>query len=261
MEKDGSSCILLVEDDIKLAGLIGTYLSQYGFSVVSAEGGLTGLNKAQEHQPDLIVLDLMLPELDGLSVCRELRTWYRGRIVMLTASDEDMDQVAALEIGADDFVKKPIHPRVLLARIRMLLRREEPYLAHLAAADGPEIKTNAEQNLHTNIIVYGQLKLHRSRRQTQLYGNTVSLTEAEFNLLWLLAKNPETPLSRDEIMKSTRGVEHDGLDRSIDNRIVSLRRKLDDNTGLPKRIITVRGKGYLFVTDQWDTSPRQQFQD
>ena len=234
--------ILVIEDDTKLAKLVGTYLGKHHFEVSYARNGRAGLALAHEAQPHLIILDLMMPEMDGLSVCRELRNWYPGRILVLTASDEDMDQVASLELGADDYVTKPIHPRVLLARIRMLLRRAT---AGRSAGSGERPAATAEE------IIYGGLSLHGGRRQVVLDGEPVVLTTAEFELLWLLAENPEQPLSRDAIMQATRGMQHDGLDRSIDNRIVSLRRKLGDNKGLPKRIITVRGKGYLFVTDQW----------
>ena len=236
MGEDNLTRILLVEDDIKLAELVSDYLGKHQFNVSHAANGRLGLEQAHTLQPHLIILDLMLPEMDGFSVCRELRSWYRGRIIILTASDEDMDQVASLEIGADDYVTKPIHPRVLLARIKVLLRREEFKATDLGSRDS---------------ISHGGLTLCKAKRQARLQGKAVNITEAEFALLWLLANSPEQPLSRDDIMQSLRGIEYDGLDRSIDNRVVSLRRKLGDNEGLPKRIITVRGKGYLFVSDQW----------
>ncbi|UXI02171.1 response regulator transcription factor [Photobacterium sp. TY1-4] len=230
--------ILIIEDDLKLAGLIQNYLEQQGFTVRHAETGQQGLQIAREMTPQLIILDLMLPVMNGLAVCRELKSWYKELILVLTASDDDMDQVALLEMGADDFVHKPIHPRVLLARVRALLRRYE----HQPASATNE---RAEQ------LNFGQLTLHLGRRLVQLNDKPVNLTEMEFELLWLLASNPEKPLSRDDISLALRGIEHDGLDRSIDNRIVSLRRKLGDHSGVPRRIITVRGKGYLFVTDRW----------
>lgn len=236
MSEDNLTHILLVEDDIKLADLVSSYLRKNRFKVSHAENGRLGLELAQTLQPHLVILDLMLPEIDGLSVCRELRSWYSGRIIILTASDEDMDQVASLEIGADDFVTKPIHPRVLLARIKVLLRREEFKVRDISTSGS---------------ITYGGLTINEGKRQVLLNDKAVNLTEAEFGLLWLLASKPEQSLSRDDIMQSIRGIEYDGVDRSIDNRIVSLRRKLGDNEGLPKRIITVRGKGYLFVSDQW----------
>lgn len=227
--------ILLIEDDLELAELISHYLIQHDFLVDQAHTGKSGLELAESLNPSLIILDLMLPEINGLSVCRQLRNWYQGRIIILTASDEDMDQVAALEMGADDFVTKPIHPRVLLARIRMLLRREGSF---------PIPDTTEE-------LCYGSLCIHHGKRLVTLKHEPISLTEAEFSLLWFLANNPEQAMSRDDIMRATRGIEYDGIDRSIDNRVVSLRRKLGDDQGLPKRILTVRGKGYLFITDQW----------
>jgi two-component system, OmpR family, response regulator RstA len=233
--------ILLVEDDLKLAELIISYLGQQGFVVYHADDGQKGLELAKKLFPQLIILDLMLPNIDGLTVCRKLQTWYQGPLLILTASGDDMDQVAALEMGADDFVNKPIHPRVLLARVKALLRRDEKK----AILSSQTWITNNDQ------LIFDSLKINLGRRQVELAGELIKLTETEFELLWLLASNPEKPVSRDEISQSLRGIEYDGLDRSIDNKIVSLRKKLGDANGLPRRIITVRGKGYLFITDQW----------
>lgn len=264
MENKALPRILLVEDDKKLADLVYTYLKEYGFEIKWAENGTLGLTIARKFQPELIILDLMLPEIDGLSVCRQLRGWYAGRIIMLTASDEDMDQVAALEVGADDFVTKPIHPRVLLARVRMLLRREPLNSSEYGNNNSysiNQISSNINHSneetidnklIHNNVVTHGRLQLKKNHRATLLKNKEIFLTEAEFGLLWFLATHPETTLSRDDITKALRGIAYDGLDRSIDNRIVSLRKKLGDNQGLPKRIITVRGKGYLFVSDQWE---------
>lgn len=231
--------LLIIEDDEKLALLTKEYLSKKGFSVSHAEDGLMGINLAKELEPELIILDLMLPKVDGLTACRELKRWYRGPLLILTASEEDMDQVAALEMGADDYVSKPIHPRVLLARIRMLLRRY-----------GPEPSLEEVEN-KSNELSFGKLYINFARRQVLYAKDKIQLSEGEFELLWLLASHPEQTLSREEISQCLRGIEHDGLDRSIDNKIVSLRRKLNDNQGPPRRIITVRGKGYVFITDQW----------
>ncbi len=255
MENRALPRILLIEDDKQLADLVRTYLKEYGFEIKWAENGTLGLTIAQNFQPDLIILDLMLPEIDGLSVCRKLRAWYSGRIIILTASDEDMDQVAALEVGADDFVTKPIHPRVLLARVRMLLRRESLETSPTGNSDAtyPTYNTPDDQKItDKNIVIHGELQLKKSHREVLFRQKEIFLTEAEFSLLWFLATHPEIPLSRDDITQALRGISYDGLDRSIDNRIVSLRRKLGDNQGLSKRLITVRGKGYLFVSDQWE---------
>jgi len=235
--------ILIIEDDLKLAKLMQDYLTLRDYKVSLAETGPQGLTMASEIQPQLIILDLMLPQMDGIMVCQQLKTWYKNRILVLSASDDDMDQVSVLEMGADDFVQKPIHPRVLLARIRTLLRRD-----HISSDSSNE--TAVAKEPVTNLC-FGQLNLHFGRRQVSLNDQPVNLTETEFELLWLLASNPEKTLSRDQISQTLRGIEYDGLDRIIDNRIMSLRRKLGDNEGLAKRIITVRSKGYLFTTDQW----------
>ncbi len=235
-EQNPSSKILIIEDDIKLADLISEYLSERGFQLHHAENGALGLEMCSSLNPDLIILDLMMPVMDGLSVCRQLQNDYTGRILVLTASDDDMDQVAVLEMGAHDYVNKPIHPRVLLARIRTLLRREEP---------------RAVQAPNNNVLTFGGLQLNNTRRSVLLEQHEVVLSSTEFDLLWLLASQAEQALSRDAIMRSLRGIEHDGIDRSIDNKIVSLRKKLGDSDGLPKKIITVRGKGYMFIADHW----------
>ncbi|MBJ7537898.1 response regulator transcription factor [Marinomonas transparens] len=244
MNDEQPCTILLIEDDLKLAELITSYLGQKGFIVNHAEDGQKGLELAEQLLPQLIILDLMLPHVDGLTVCRKLQAWYQGSLLVLTASGDDMDQVAVLEMGADDFVSKPIHPRVLLARVRALLRRYEKNTD--TSHQTPE--TNKDQ------LTFDSLMINMGRRQVELAGEPVKLTETELELLWLLANNPEKPVSRDQISQSLRGIEYDGQDRSIDNKIVSLRKKLGDSHGLPRRIITVRGKGYLFITDQWQVN-------
>ncbi|MDR6964768.1 response regulator transcription factor [Shewanella putrefaciens] len=244
MSNEQPCTILLVEDDLKLAELITSYLGLQGFVIHHADDGQKGLELAEKLFPKLIILDLMLPNVDGLTVCRRLQAWYQGALLVLTASGDDMDQVAALEMGADDFVSKPIHPRVLLARVRALLRRDEKK----ATSSCQTFIANNDQ------LIFGSLKINMGRRHVELAGESIKLTETEFELLWLLASNPEQPVSRDDISLSLRGIEYDGLDRSIDNKIVSLRKKLGDAVGLPRRIITVRGKGYLFITDQWQVN-------
>lgn len=246
MNTESGVQILLIEDDVKLTELLDLYLSRNGYQVAIGHSGNDAQRLIEETTPDLLILDLMLPGMDGLSICRAVRASYHGKILILTASDDDMDQVAALEMGADDYVCKPLHPRVLLARIRMLLRRQE------------EEPQNSEAGLATiqpatdaQSLTFGQLTLNGTTKRAQLNGETVSLTPAEFDLLWLLAQHPDTPLSREELVRETRGIEYDGVDRTIDNRIVTLRKKLQDNASQPQRIITVRGKGYLFVANSW----------
>ncbi|BBL91924.1 response regulator [Vibrio rotiferianus] len=233
--QDSKPSLIIVEDDPKLQTMLSEYFSQQGFEVSCIDNGTDAPEAIIENQPDLVLLDLMLPGQDGLSVCRQVRDCYKGKILMLTASDDDFDHVAALEIGADDFVTKPIKPRVLLARIRMLLRRKEV------------------SAIESDICVeVGVLCLNRLRKACALNKEPIALTDGEFDLLWVLATRPEQTLSREWLTKTLRGIEYDGTDRTIDNRIVTLRKKLGDSTTPPQKIITVRGKGYLFMPDAWN---------
>jgi len=237
--------IMLVEDDNKLASLLHDYLSNFGFDVVVVHSGIDAVEKILSIQPSLVVLDLMLPGLDGLSVCRKVRSQFSGRILMLTASGDDMDQVAALEIGADDFVQKPIQPRVLLARIKNLLRRDQ---------GSTEATTSAELNQASRSDkekAFGSLWLNESLQRCKLNDELVPLTPSEFLLLWHLVKHAEQVLSREELLQSLRNIEYDGLDRSVDNKIAQIRKKLKDDANRPQGVITVRGKGYMFVPDYW----------
>lgn len=229
------SKILLVEDDERLASLVQTFLQQHGFDVRLVNNGLAVEATCREFQPDLVVLDLMLPGLDGFAVCRALRPWYKSPILMLTAKQSDIDQVLGLELGADDYVIKPVEPRVLLARIHALLRRSQP-------------ATTAD----ANSLEFGKLQLSQSAREAYFDGALVELTSYEFDLLWMLAKHAGQTVRREAIHKQIIGREYDGLDRTVDVRVSHLRRKLGDNADTPFRIKTVWGKGYLFVADAWN---------
>ncbi len=233
--------ILLVEDDHRLVELISEYLKQQGFKVSTAERGDIAVERIITLNPDLVVLDLMLPGMDGLSVCREVRHKYSGPILMLTAREDDIDQVAGLEMGADDYVKKPVEPRVLLARIRALLRR-------MPAND----KAGVLPDKGPDTIVFGQLQICQTSRRVTFSGKLIDLTSNEYELLVLLFDAAGTVVDRDYLFKSLRGIEYDGLDRSIDVSISRLRKKLGDSASSPFRIKTVWGKGYLFVPDAWD---------
>jgi len=240
--------IMLVEDDDKLTSLLQSYLSNFGFDVVVVHSGIDAVEQIVTIQPSLVVLDLMLPGLDGLSVCRKVRNQFSGQILMLTASGDDMDQVAALEIGADDFVQKPIQPRVLLARIKNLLRREQGSTEVTQSAELNQVS----QPIHSNKEkVFGALWLNESLQRCKLNDELVPLTPSEFLLLWHLAKHAEQVLSREELLQSLRNIEYDGLDRSVDNKIAQIRKKLKDDANRPQGVITVRGKGYMFVPDYW----------
>ncbi len=230
--------VLIVEDDERLASLTRDYLSANGLAVSVVNDGLTAIARIREDNPDLVVLDLMLPGADGLQVCREVRGSYRNPILMLTARADDMDQVLGLEMGADDYVPKPAKPRVLLARIRALLRRVD------GEGNGDVVAAGSNRRLE-----FGNLVIDDAARAVLLEGAAVDLTSAEYDLLWLLASNAGKILSREEIFERLRGIPYDGQDRSIDVRISRIRPKIGDDPDNPRRIKTVRSKGYLFVRD------------
>ena len=234
--------ILLVEDDVRLSALVVEYLEKNGLQVETEFRGDTAVQRILDLKPDLVVLDLMLPGLDGFEVCKQVRADFDGPILMLTARDEDIDQVVGLEIGADDYVVKPAPPRLLLARIRALLRR---------VAQNQETNTVSDE---IQELEFGTLKIMRNSRTVLRGGVDIEFTTTEFDLLWLLASYAGNILSRDQISETLTGIEYDGLDRSIDIRISRLRKLLLDDPSKPKGIKTVRGQGYLFVADGWSDS-------
>ena len=239
--------IILVEDDEKLSSLVQQYLEKQNFEVEVINRGDLAVEAILSRQPELVILDLMLPGKDGLTICREIRSQYKGNILFLTASEDDMDHVAGVELGADDFIIKPIQPRVLLARIRMLLRRSSSKIQPEGLS---QIKPDQSQR-HSKELCFGLLHIQPLKRSVTLDGTLISLTTGEFDLLWLLASHAEEILSRDFIYKDLRGIEYDGMDRAMDTKVANLRKKLGDNASLSTRIITVRGQGYLFVPDSW----------
>ena len=233
--------ILLVEDDTRLSALIQEYLQKQGMLVSIEHRGDLACKRIVAESPDLVILDLMLPGMDGLEVCRTVRPQYAGPIMMLTARDEDIDQVVGLEIGGDDYITKPVQPRVLLARIRALMRR----FSNPGSAQQAEQAGNGE-------YCYGCFTISATAREAWLHDEVLDLTTNDFDLLWLLASNPGEIFTRDAILESLRGIDYDGIDRSVDIRISRLRKKLRDDTSHPLRIKTIRGKGYLFVKEAWE---------
>ena len=225
-----STRILLVEDDERLAKLTAEYLRKNEFEVTIEGRGDTAEARILKEDPDLVILDVMLPGKDGFEVCRAVRQQYKGVILMLTARDEDLDQILGLELGADDYIAKPVQPRLLLARIKALLRR-----APGSGESGP----SADE---TDELEFGNFRISQATRNAHLGEDIIDLTTAEFDLLWLLARHAGNILSRDDLLQELRGIGFDGLDRSIDARISRLRRKLGDD---PTRYVTtVRGVGY-----------------
>ncbi|WP_079253759.1 winged helix-turn-helix domain-containing protein [Endozoicomonas arenosclerae] len=237
VENSETGRILIVEDDERLATLTRDYLENNGLSVSIEGDGGKAVDRILEERPDLVVLDLMLPGEDGVSICRRVRGQYAGQILMLTARADDLDEVLGLEMGADDYVAKPVRPRVLLARIRALLRRNQ----------GPLEEQEEESSSR---LTFGPLVVDNSMREAWLNEVSVELTSAEFDLLWLLCSNAGRVLSREEIFSQLRGIEYDGQDRSIDVRVSRIRPKIGDDPMHPRLIKTVRSKGYLFVKSE-----------
>ena len=227
------SRVLLVEDSTRLAASIRDYLERHNFEVFIEGDGLVVPERFERLKPDLVILDLMLPGKDGLSICRELRAANAVPILILTAKAENIDQVLGLEMGADDYVVKPVEPRVLLARVEALLRR-----TRVAAPEAREA-----------ILTAGRLAIDGARRAATVDARPVELTTGDFDILWLLASRQGNVVTRDEILRVVRGIDYDGLDRSIDARICRLRRKLQDAGGAETMIKTVRLRGYLFTGD------------
>ncbi len=238
---DEAPHIFLVEDDQKLSNLITEYLVNQDLVITQIFRGDEAVSRIISANPDLVILDIMLPGLDGISVCREVRSEYTGAILMLTAKEDDIDEVLGLETGADDYVKKPVLPRVLLARIKALLRRQNSL--------GMKSDKVEESG---GLITFGQLHIIKNSRRVTLAQNTINLSSLEYDLLIFLSGNAGRTVDRDELYIVVKGHGYDGLDRSIDVAISRLRKKIGDDPQDPFRIKTVWGKGYLFVPDAWD---------
>ena len=224
--------ILLVEDDSRLADMLLEYLGQAGFGVTVAPLGATALAKLSEADYDAVVLDLMLPDMDGLNVCRQLRAKYDTPVLMLTAKGDAVDRIVGLELGADDYLPKPFEPRELVARLRAIMRRR------VRGATG-------EKPSH-----FGRLELDTAARAVRLDGKPCDLTGYQFDLLVALAKNAGRVLSREVLMDLVKGEEFESFDRSIDVHISRIRAAIEDNPKKPRRIITVRAAGYVFAKVQ-----------
>ncbi|WP_213954478.1 response regulator transcription factor [Variovorax sp. dw_954] len=231
--------LLMIEDDARLAQMVSEYLTQSGFGVDHALDGITGMDLLQQHAPDLVILDLMLPDIDGLEVCRRIRSLpgplSKVAVLMLTAKGDPMDRIIGLEIGADDYLPKPFEPRELLARIRAVLRRRsEPGAASAAAT----------------VMRFGTLEIDRNARTVTVGGALADLTSYQFDLLAAMAERAGRVLTRDQIMEAVRGRELEAFDRSIDVHMGRIRAAIEVDAKNPKRILTVRGVGYVFAKQQ-----------
>ncbi|AVG14528.1 MULTISPECIES: two-component system response regulator RstA [Chromobacteriaceae] len=233
--------IVFVEDDADLAELISDFLSRHEMEVVIEPRGDAALDTIAREAPDMVLLDIMLPGKDGLSICRELRPKFDGPIIMLTSLDSDMNQILGLELGANDYILKTTPPSVLVARLRAQLRNLRP------AQPAEALPAKGSRK-----AVFGQLSIDPVSRDVVLAGEKIPLSTSDFDLLWLLASHAGETLNRDLLLKEMRGVDYDGLDRSIDVAISRLRKKLGDNPSEPFRIKTVRNRGYLFSLSGWE---------
>lgn len=234
--------IFLVEDDAKLTGLIKEYLESNNFSVSIESDGNRAVPRILEEKPTLVILDVMLPGKDGRTICRELRSRYDGVIVMVTALDEDFDQIAGLEIGADDYITKPTHPRLLLSRIQALLR----LAARSSTATSKDDETDRNEGADKTIVL-GALEIHPPSRSVRVNDRSIHLTTSQFDLLLYLARHAGQTISRDHLYRHLYGIEYDGFNRSADLSILRLREKIGDDGKSPRIIKSIRGEGYLMV--------------
>jgi DNA-binding response OmpR family regulator len=222
--------ILLVEDDPRLAAMVSDYLGAAGMRVHIAGSGEAGLDRLAHEPFDAVVLDLMLPGIDGLEVCRRLRAKSDVPVLMLTARGDAADRVVGLELGADDYLPKPFEPRELLARLRAILRRG--------------------RTRNPDVLRFGRLEIDRAARELRLDGETREITSYQFALLLVLAENAGRVLTREQLMDQVKGAPLEAFDRSIDVHVSRIRQAIEDDVKHPRRIITVRGAGYLFAKAQ-----------
>ena len=223
--------ILLIEDDKRLAEMVKNYLGEFGFSVTAAHSGSAGIALYRRESFDALILDLMLPDMDGLEVCRQIRADEQARILMLTARGDAMDRVVGLEMGADDYLAKPFEPRELLARLRSILRR-------------------AKGDSKPAVLRFGRLDIDAGAREARLDGEPRTLTSYQFALLLGLARHAGRVMSREALMDIVKNERLEAFDRSIDVHVSRIRAAIEDDPRHPRRIITVRGAGYVFAKSQ-----------
>ncbi|HYL18156.1 MAG TPA: response regulator [Burkholderiales bacterium] len=225
--------VLMIEDDQGLAAMVGEYLDPLGIHVTTCPTAGEGLRLLAKDSFDALILDVMLPDLDGFEVCRRVRAEHDLPILMLTARGDEMDRIVGLELGADDYLPKPFNPRELLARLRAILRRRSP-----AAGKREEI------------LRFGRLEIDRGARLVRVSGEERQVTSYQFDLLWALATHAGRVMSREALMDKLRGEEFEAFDRSLDVHISRLRAVIEEDPKHPRRIITVRGAGYVFAKNQ-----------
>ncbi|MEX3019613.1 two-component system response regulator RstA [Kluyvera sp. STS39-E] len=236
--------IVYVEDDPEVGALIAAYLGKHDMDVIVEPRGDNAEATIAREKPDLVLLDIMLPGKDGMTLCRDLRGQWQGPIVLLTSLDSDMNHILSLEMGANDYILKTTPPAVLLARLRLHLRQNTATSGNIPAATSTLTPHKAQR--------FGTLFIDPVNRQVLLSGENIALSTADFELLWELATHAGQIMDRDALLKNLRGVTYDGMDRSVDVAISRLRKKLQDSATEPYRIKTVRNKGYLFAPHAWE---------
>ncbi len=233
-----SSRLLLVEDDLALGKMVDDFLTGHGFRVRWESNGLRALGLIGSETFDLLILDIGLPGMDGIQICRSVRDRFAGPIIMLTARGDEIDEVVCLEVGADDYIAKPVRPRALLARLKLHLRR----------GDSQDLPTESSKLEIDGLIIDSTSRTVRQKTESG-DENILSVTTAEFDLLLFLMQRAGEVVGRNEIYEQIQGIAYDGVDRSIDLRVSRLRKKLGDDPGSPKRIKSVRGVGYIFAVE------------
>ena len=236
--------LVFVEDDAEVGSLIAAYLAKHDLNVIVEPRGDKAEEVIASIQPNLVLLDIMLPGKDGMSICRDLRGKYAGPIVLLTSLDSDMNHILALELGACDYILKTTPPAVLLARLRLHLRQNELMQQSKGIQD-------TALKMHSTLC-FGSLSIDPINRSVLLAGEEIVLSTADYELLWELATHAGQIMDRDALLMNLRGVSYDGLDRSVDVAVSRLRKKLLDNAAEPYRIKTIRNKGYLFAPHAWE---------
>ncbi|MEM7540691.1 MAG: response regulator transcription factor [Pseudomonadota bacterium] len=229
--RDATERLLLIDDDPKLGGMIKEYLTDHGFDITVVLTGEEGLDFHKRRPFDAVILDLMLPDIEGLEVCRQIKARSNTPILMLTAKGDPLDRVIGLELGADDYVPKPFEPRELLARIRAVLRR-------------------GRLEKHEIVSRFGRLEIDRERLEARLNGERCNLTSHQFQILDMLSQAAGRVLSRDQIMNQLGGHDAEAFDRSIDVHVSRIRSEIEEDPRHPRRVITVRGVGYVFAKAQ-----------
>ena len=225
--------ILMIEDDVSLASMVGEYLHTAGMQVDAAHDAASGLAALSRTKPDAVILDVMLPDLDGFEVCRRIRANSDVPVLMLTARGDDTDRIVGLELGADDYLSKPFNPRELLARLRAVLRRSTGGLSRVR-----------------DVMRFGRLEIDPASRQVTLGDAPCTLTGYQFDVLYALASNAGRVMSREQLMDQLRGETLEAFDRSVDVHVSRIRAAIEEDPHHPRRIITVRGAGYVFASAQ-----------